>query len=132
MDAQVYAIWFVLPIVLLIEAAVVRYLWRGEAGQFLPGGVERTMASLARNWSGVAVILALWLVSTLIAWAYEFVFGLVVLHLLLFSLGRIAAAVGLAAFATVLAATPVALARLVLRLCRRRAAVSPELPAVRI
>jgi hypothetical protein len=66
------------------------------------------------------------------AWAYEFVFGLVLLHLVLFSLGRIAAAAALVAFAAVLALTPVACARLVLRLCHHKAGAPSELPTIRV
>ncbi len=132
MDAQVFAIWFVLPIILLIEAAVVRYSWRGEEGHSLPGGIEKVRASVAHDRSGIAIILVLWLVLTLVAWAYEFVFGLVALHLLLFSLGRVAAAVGLVTFVAVLALTPVACARLVLKLRHHKAPASPEMPTLRV
>jgi len=131
MDAQVFGIWFVLPIVLLLEAALVRYSWRQGDSHFVPGEVERAMTSLAHNKPGVAVILALWLVLTFVAWAYEFVFGLVLLHLVLFSLGRAAAAVALVAFAATLALTPVGLARFVLKVCHHGATATRPAPTMR-
>jgi hypothetical protein len=130
MDARVFAIWFVLPIVLLIEVGAIRYAWRGEGGHVVPGGIERGMASLSHNRSGTAVIVGLCVVLTLIAWTYEFVFGQVLLYVVLFSMGRAAAAVGLVAFVGVLALTPVLLARLALKLLHHEAGAPGRLPWV--
>ncbi len=135
MDVQLFTLWFMLPLVLVVEAVLLAYTWRGEPGRVPLGGVERVLHSLARNPTGIAVIVVLWMLMTAVVWVYEFAVAFLALHLLLFSLGRIAAFVGLVAFAAIFLATPVICGRLVLHFSHRKSAAptTPSgLPAVRV
>jgi len=128
MDAQVFAIWFMLPVILLVEAVVTRQLWGGEAEHHYGSSARKAFGSLARRRPGIALIVAVWLVLTAALWVYEFVIAQVLLYVLLFSLGRFAAALGLLAFVAALAYTPVACWRLIWRLRHGDERVSAELP----
>ena len=129
MDAQVFAVWFMLPVILLVEAVIARELWLGETKHHYSFAAREAVGALTRKRAGVALVVALWALLTLAAWAYEFIVAEVVLYLLLFSLGRLAALLGMLAFLGALVYTPVACWRLIWRLRHRdHEAAATELP----
>ena len=119
MDAQTFAILFMLPIILVIEAEVVREFWGPGRGKPDFSGFRRSMGNLAEHRSGIPLLVMLWLVLTATAWVYEFVIAQVLLYIVLFTFGRVAAALGVVAALAFVVYTPVACGRLVLSLCRR-------------
>lgn len=118
MDAQVFAMWFMLPILVLAEAAVVLELRAGESKSHFGAAARRVLGSLARGRRGIPLAVALWLALTAIAWGYEFIIGEVALYILLFSFGRFVALLGVASLIATAAYTPVVTARLVRKLTR--------------
>ena len=126
MDAQVFAMWFMLPILVLAEAAVVLELRSSETKSHYGAAARRALGSLARGRRGIPLVVALWLVLTAVAWGYEFIVAQVALYILLFSLGRVAALLGVVALVAIAAYTPVTIWRLV----RKLASVQPALAAL--
>lgn len=119
MDAQVFAIWFMLPLVLVVEVGVARQflVFRGPVHAHT---ITTFAGASKRTHVGSLALAAAWLVLTLVLWLYEFVVGQVFLYLLLFMFGRPAAAAGLVALAAVALYTPVAAAQLLRRAAHAR------------
>ena len=114
MDTQEFTFWLVLPLIVFVEAVIIGYGWShlktvdGKLRTFLYG-----------SRSGMIALALAWLVLTATAWWYEFFIALVSLHVLLFSVGRVAAGLGVVFFAALFVLTPFIWARIIVALGRQ-------------
>jgi hypothetical protein len=132
MDAQAFTMWFVWPLVLIAEGLVIAYAWRpGAARDAGVGGIQRTLKALYQNPTGIAVLVALWLVLTAIAWWYEFFVAFFAVHMVLFAAGRIVAGLAIVLFGALFLATPVLCGWAILHIARNRPGLAARVPAVR-
>ncbi len=120
----------IMPLVLVVEAAVLGYVWthpRGSGAGEQVGQVLRTVYQ--RPW-GVGILIVAWLLLTAVAFVYEFILALIVLYGLLFTGGRIAGWVALVLIAAMFAATPVVCGWLLVRLGRNYRMPGPRQPTL--
>ncbi len=131
MEARLFGFWFVLPLIVLAEAVVAHYIWKGgrdgPADRVSPG----LLSGLAQKRPGIALIFAFWLGLTAVAWLYEFVFGQFLLYLVIFGGGRVAGGVGMVVFALVMGSPPIACAQVILRFCQPAVRPTLRLPLLR-
>lgn len=108
----------IVPLVLVVEAAVLGYVWthpRGSGAGEQVGGALRAVYS--SRW-GIGLLVVAWLVVTAIAFVYEAILALIILYGLLFTGGRIAGWMALVLIGAMFVATPGICGWLLVRLGR--------------
>lgn len=119
----------IMPLVLVVEAAVLGYVWTHPRGAGEQAG--RVLRAVYRKPWGIGVLIIAWLLVTAVAFVYEFILALIILYGLLFTGGRIAGWVALVLIATMFVATPAMSGWLLVRLGRNyRTPPGPRQPAL--
>ena len=121
----------IMPFVLVVEAAIIGYVWTHPRGSGADEKASRALRTLYRSPFGVAVLIAAWIVITAVAFVYEFIVALIILYGLLFTGGRIAGWVALMLIGAMFVSTPGICGWLLVRLGRNyRTPPGPRQPTL--
>jgi hypothetical protein len=121
----------IMPLILVVEAAVLGYVWTHPRGPGSGQAVSGVLKTLYRNPFGMGLLVIAWLAITAVAYVYEFFVALIILYGLLFTGGRIAGWIALVLIAAMFVSTPAICGWLLVRLGRNyRAPPGPRQPAL--
>ncbi len=121
----------IMPLVLVVEAAVLGYVWAHPRGSGAGEQVGQVLRTVYRKPWGIGLLIVAWLLVTAVAFVYEFILALIILYGLLFTGGRIAGWVALLLIGAMFVATPGACGWLLVRLGRNyRTPPGPRQPTL--
>jgi hypothetical protein len=121
----------IMPLVVVVEAAVLGYVWTHPRGTGAGDQAGRFLKNLYRRPWGLGLLVVAWLLITAVAFVYEFILALIIMYGLLFTGGRVAGWVALFLIGAMFVATPGICGWLLLRLGRNfRAPPGPRQTAL--
>ncbi len=108
----------IMPLVLVVEAALLGYVWAHSKGSEAGEQAGRVLRAVYQRPWGIGILILAWLLVTAVAFVYEFILALIILYGLLFTGGRIAGWLALVLIGVMFVATPAVCGWLLVRLGR--------------
>lgn len=120
----------IMPLVLVVEAAVLAYVWTHPRGSGAGEQVGQVLRTVYQKPWGIGILIVAWLLLTAVFFIYEFILSLMILYGLLFTGGRIAGWLALVLITAMFVATPGLCGWLLVRLGRNYRTPGPRQPTL--